>query len=190
MASNSYLLWDASVISEKPVSRLNKFCNKVLIYILSFLLTFNPLLVDLNIMSSASAATQIEVLPGQETRLGTAQNGVPVVEIANPTAGGVSYNAYKKHNVGPEGVIMNNSLTVGQSQLGGMLGANRNFTSGREASVIISEVKNAGGSQSRLEGYTEIFGGKASYFFLDPNGIACNGCGFINTSRLGLITGS
>ena len=39
-------------------------------------------------------------------------------------------------------------------------------------------------------GYTEIAGGNAQFVLLNPNGITCVGCGFINLNQLTLATGS
>ncbi|TYC60064.1 hypothetical protein FMN50_08435 [Rhodobacterales bacterium] len=41
-----------------------------------------------------------------------------------------------------------------------------------------------------LEGATEVFGGRAAYILANPNGITCNGCGFIGTPRATLTTGT
>ena len=43
---------------------------------------------------------------------------------------------------------------------------------------------------SNLRGYTEVAGSKADVIIANPNGITCNGCGFINTSRGVLTTGT
>lgn len=44
-------------------------------------------------------------------------------------------------------------------------------------------------STTALKGYTEIFGKKAALIIANPNGITAEGAGFINTSRLTMITG-
>nr|VFJ65296.1 MAG: filamentous hemagglutinin family N-terminal domain-containing protein [Candidatus Kentron sp. DK] len=122
-----------------------------------------------------------------QTAIDQAQNGVRVVDIAPPTQGGVSHNKYTGFNVEKTGAIMNNSLDIGVSQLGGALPANPHFTD-RTADIILNEVTST--QRSELKGYTEIFGDRAEYILANPNGITCSGCGFINTSRLGLVTGT
>nr|VFJ52054.1 MAG: filamentous hemagglutinin family N-terminal domain-containing protein [Candidatus Kentron sp. DK] len=122
-----------------------------------------------------------------QTAIDQAQNGVRTVNIAPPTQGGVSHNKYTGFNVEKTGAIMNNSLEIGVSQLGGALPANPHFTD-RTAEVILNEVTST--QRSELKGYTEIFGDRAEYILANPNGITCSGCGFINTSRLGLVTGT
>ncbi|MFK4823108.1 hemagglutinin repeat-containing protein, partial [Ochrobactrum quorumnocens] len=46
------------------------------------------------------------------------------------------------------------------------------------------------GSRSSLLGPTEVFGGRADVIIANPNGITCDGCGFINTPRATLTTGT
>lgn len=123
----------------------------------------------------------------QRAGLDTTQNGVPVVNITAPSAGGVSRNNFSDFNVDSRGVILNNSLVIGVSQLGGLLLGNSNFTGGQTARIILNEVTGTG--RSNINGATEIFGNKAQYVLANPNGITCNGCGFINTPKVTLSTG-
>ncbi|MBL0319033.1 MAG: hypothetical protein IPP74_07070 [Alphaproteobacteria bacterium] len=41
-----------------------------------------------------------------------------------------------------------------------------------------------------MQGPTEILGAQAEYVVANPNGISCNGCGFIHTPRVTLTTGT
>ncbi|MBT5855459.1 filamentous hemagglutinin N-terminal domain-containing protein, partial [bacterium] len=116
----------------------------------------------------------------------TAQNGVQVVNVADPSTRGVSSNKFSDYNVGSDGVILNNNTQVGISELGGALYANPNF-SGSSASILLFEV--TGSNRSNLEGYTEIFGQSAEFILANPNGIYVNGAGFINTPKATLTTG-
>ncbi|HHJ15711.1 MAG TPA: filamentous hemagglutinin N-terminal domain-containing protein, partial [Gammaproteobacteria bacterium] len=131
-----------------------------------------------------------EVVPDGQTGtvVDKAQNGVTLVDVARPNSDGVSRNTYSDFNVGSRGLILNNSDQVGVSKLGGALPPNRNYRAGDAARVILNEVTSV--RRSRLEGYAEIFGARAEFVLANPNGITCNGCGFINTSRATLIAGS
>ena len=113
---------------------------------------------------------------------------VPSINIVAPNSAGVSHNIYNQFNVGPNGLILNNATQAGQSQIGGQLGANPNFTGGNYAKLILNEV--TGGSASSLQGYIEIFGHSADFILANPAGVTCNGCGFINTPRVTLTTGT
>ncbi|WP_158253760.1 hemagglutinin repeat-containing protein [Chromobacterium alticapitis] len=124
---------------------------------------------------------------GQQPQVSTAGNGAQVVNIAAPTAAGVSVNQYQDFNVGKPGAVFNNSLQAGQSQLAGQLGANAQLN-GNQASVILNEVVSR--NPSLLLGKQEVFGKAADYVLANPNGIACNGCGFINTPRASLVVGN
>jgi filamentous hemagglutinin len=154
--------------------------------------SINKNIFPIQISLSTAAADGIVVDPsasaGNRATLDKAQNGVPVVNIVAPTAGGVSRSVFSEFNVNNQGVIMNNSLVVGVSQLGGALVGNPNFTGGKSAKIILNEV--TGTNRSNLNGVTEIFGDKAAYVLANPNGISCNGCGFINTPRVTLSTGT
>ncbi|MCU1721436.1 hemagglutinin repeat-containing protein [Pseudomonas sp. 5P_5.1_Bac1] len=113
-------------------------------------------------------------------------NGVPVINIVAPSASGLSHNQFLDYNVGQPGVVLNNALHAGQSQLAGALGANPQFQ-GQAASTILNEVisRNA----SSIDGTQEIFGQPADYILANPNGITINGGSFINTTRAGFLVG-
>ncbi|MFT6635712.1 MAG: filamentous hemagglutinin family protein [Alcanivorax sp.] len=115
-----------------------------------------------------------------------AANGVPVVNIQNPNSKGVSQNFYNDFNVGSKGVVLNNSKQVTQTQLGGYIEGNPNLHNG-SASLILNEV--IGQNPSSLGGYIEVGGARADVVVANPNGISCNGCGFINTNHATLTTG-
>ena len=114
-------------------------------------------------------------------------HGVPVIDIVTPNGTGLSHNQFLDYNVRTPGVVLNNALEAGQSQLAGALAANPQFQ-GQAASTILAEVisKNA----SRIEGPQEIFGRPADYILANPNGITLNGGSFINTTRAGFLVGN
>ncbi|HWV14976.1 MAG TPA: hemagglutinin repeat-containing protein [Cellvibrio sp.] len=117
----------------------------------------------------------------------TAANGVTQVNIQTATAGGVSRNSYSEFDVDKEGVILNNSRTHTQTQLGGWVQANP-WLANREAKIILNEVNSSNPSQ--LLGYIEVAGGKAQVIIANGSGITCAGCGFINASQATLTTGT
>uniref|UniRef100_UPI0005929759 two-partner secretion domain-containing protein n=1 Tax=Chromobacterium haemolyticum TaxID=394935 RepID=UPI0005929759 len=116
-----------------------------------------------------------------------ANSGLPVVQIAAPTAAGVSHNQYQQFNVGPKGVVLNNSAQVVNTQLAGYVGGNPNLAGG-SARIILNEVTHANPSQ--LNGYLEVAGQRAQVVVANPWGISCSGCGFINTQQAMLTTGT
>lgn len=125
--------------------------------------------------------------PGlNSTTLRSSGGGKPQIDIATPDSG-VSHNKFQKYNVGPDGLILNNSAAGGNSVIGGAVNANSNLSTSGSASVILNEVTGTG--TSSLTGITEIFGGKASVIIANPNGVGCNGCSFINTNRSTLTSG-
>ncbi|MGP8485712.1 hemagglutinin repeat-containing protein [Paraburkholderia fungorum] len=135
------------------------------------------------------ADAQVVAAPASGSRpaVGVTANGLPMVQIATPNAAGVSNNAYTTYNVGQSGLILNNSASSVQTQLGGYVTGNPNLGAG-SARVIVNQV--VGGNASQLLGYTEVAGQRADVVIANPAGIYCNGCGFINTSRGVLTTGT
>ena len=114
-------------------------------------------------------------------------NGVSLVNITTPSAAGVSRNVYSRFDVDPEGVILNNSRTRVETELGGWIQGNPWLATGT-ARVILNEVTSS--DPSRLRGYVEVGGDRAQVVIANPAGIDCDGCGFINASRLTLTTGA
>ena len=122
-----------------------------------------------------------------QPRVGTAPNGVPLIDITKPSFGGLSHNRYERLNVDTRGIILNNSGLGGTSILGGQIPGNPNLVGSRPASVILNEV--TGPSASLLNGPTEVFGSKAEVIIANQHGVTCRSCSFINTGRVTLSTG-
>ncbi|WP_050569448.1 filamentous hemagglutinin N-terminal domain-containing protein [Dickeya poaceiphila] len=156
-----------------------KSSQRVMVWCLVWLTGLQPLL--------PAWAAGVTVASGNTT-LEAAGNGVPVVNIATPDAAGLSHNRYHDFNVDNRGLILNNGTAqLNPSQLGGLLQNNPNLN-GRAASAIINEVVSP--NRSRLAGYLEVAGQAASVMVANPYGITCSGCGFLNTPRITLTTGT
>lgn len=128
-------------------------------------------------ISAANGNTQVVVKTGN----------VPVVNIATPNAAGISHNAYQDFNIGTQGAVLNNATQGGKTQLGVTIDNGNARLKGKPAELIINEVTS--GNRSELKGKLEVFGNKAGVMIANPNGIICNGCGFINTPSVTLTTG-
>ncbi len=140
-----------------------------------------PLIVTAQVIANQAAA------PNKRPLIDTTANGIPLVQIATPNAAGVSQNQYTQFNVDPAGLILNNSQSTVLTRQAGYVAGNQNLANGA-ASVILNEVTST--SRSQLNGYIEVAGQQAQVIVANPNGITCNGCGFINTSRGVLTTGT
>lgn len=160
-----------------------KLAKKAFHGFLCFLIIFNQIAPtyaqSITVDGGAAASNQAD--------LTTAPNGVPVINIVTPNGAGVSHNQFTDYNVTNQGLILNNSRVVGTSQLGGAIIGNPNVAGG-EANLIINEVTSA--NSSSLEGATEVFGPATNVIVANPNGITCDGCGFINTPKATLTTGA
>ena len=113
-------------------------------------------------------------------------NGIPLVNISAPTAGGVSRNDYDRFNVPEKGAILNNSYTLSKTELAGYVQGNANMAQG-PAKIIVNQVTS--GNPTTMNGFLEVAGHKADVIIANPNGITVNGGGFINTARAILTTG-
>ncbi|WP_338809295.1 hemagglutinin repeat-containing protein [Neisseria leonii] len=121
----------------------------------------------------------------QPTILKTA-NGTPQINIQTPTQAGVSVNQYRQFDVNGKGVILNNSRSSVQTQLGGWIQGNPWLAAGG-AEVIVNQVNSP--NPALLNGYIEIGGRKAEVVIANPAGIQVNGAGFINAAGVTLTTG-
>lgn len=143
------------------------------------------------ILVSCSTSFASEIVgggdPAHHPDIFAAEGKATVVNIVPPSSSGLSHNQYLDYNVGQMGVVLNNALKEGQSQLAGQLAANPNLN-GQAASLILNEVISR--NPSLLLGQQEVFGIAADYVLANPNGITCNGCGFINTNRASLVVGN
>ena len=113
-------------------------------------------------------------------------NGIPLVNISAPTAGGVSRNDYERFNIPAKGAILNNSYTLSKTELAGYVQGNANMAQG-PAKIIVNQVTS--GNSTTMNGFLEVAGNKADVIIANPNGITVNGGGFINTARAILTTG-
>jgi filamentous hemagglutinin family protein len=142
----------------------------------------------MTLISTQPLLAQSIVADGNGPLVIEAPNGTPMVMIATPGANGLSHNTYTEFGVGPGGAILNNadSNTI-LTDLAGQVQGNSNL-SGGAASIILNEVTST--NPSVLNGFLEVAGQQADVIVANPNGITCDGCGFINTNRGTLTTGT
>lgn len=152
-----------------------------------FLAVLTPLAAMLFVQSSLA-----EVIVGDtNTQVHNANNGMQIIDIATANAAGISHNRYVSYNVDKTGQVLNNAaqsasqLSV-MTELAGKIMTNANLNT--SAKVILNEV--TGANRSALNGHIEVAGAKADVILANPYGITCSGCGFINTDRATLTTGT
>ena len=164
--------------------------EKRLQYKIAVWLTMGLMIVDPLVVPFAYAANPIEVDTNapheRQATVGQAGNGITLVNVAGPSAGGVSRNDYTNFNVPQNGVILNNSYQMANTKLGGYVPGNPNMMRG-SANVIVNEVTSH--NPTEMKGFIEVAGRKASVVVANPNGITVDGGGFINTDRAVLTTG-
>ena len=164
--------------------------QKRLQYKIAVWLTMGLMIVDPLVVPFAYAANPIEVDTNapheRQATVGQAGNGITLVNVAGPSAAGVSRNDYTNFNVPQNGVILNNSYQMSNTKLGGYVPGNANMMRG-SANVIVNEVTSH--NPTEMKGFIEVAGRKASVVVANPNGITVDGGGFINTDRAVLTTG-
>lgn len=138
-------------------------------------------------VSHAQQVVDPAAAAGKQSTITQSLNGTAVQNIAAPNASGLSHNQFSTFNVNTQGLVINNSNVNAISQIGGAVVANPNLAGG-QARLILNEVTS--GNRSILQGTQELLGGQAAYILANPNGISCDGCGFINFPRATLTTGS
>jgi filamentous hemagglutinin family protein len=143
----------------------------------------SPALVTAQVIINAGTPND-----GRRAYVDQTQNGLPKINIAIPNAAGVSRNTYEEFNVGKQGLLLNNGANNSSTSLAGWVEGNPNLVLGQEAKLILNEV--VGVRQSQLNGFIEVAGKKADVIVANENGVTCNGCGFINTNRAMLTTGT
>ena len=155
--------------------KTKRLFNKIVSALCISVLTIQPVLAQ-SIVADGNGPQVIE-----------SNNGTTMVMINTPDANGISHNTYTQFDVGTDGAILNNADTnTATTQLGGVIQGNSNLRGGA-AGVILNEVTST--NPSLLEGFLEVGGKRADVIIANPNGITCDGCGFINTSRLTMTTG-
>ncbi|MDB4020313.1 filamentous hemagglutinin N-terminal domain-containing protein, partial [Planktomarina temperata] len=154
-----------------------KFSSHTLAWVGIAAVTIQPVFAQ-NIVASGPQGPSI---------LATA-NGTPIVDINTPNTAGVSINTYGQFDVGPSGAILNNGTqNYVLTNLGGYVHGNANLQNG-PASLIVNQV--TGANASDLLGYIEVAENRADVVIVNPYGLTCDGCGFINTDHVMLSTGS
>lgn len=140
-------------------------------------------------VAQAQTAADPNAPAGRKPVVDTAGNGASVVHIAPANGSGVSHNLFNQLNVGAPGLVLNNATGATGTQLAGTIGGNVLFggNPAAQARLIVSEVTSA--AASTLSGGIEVAGQRADVVIANPNGITCNGCGFINTNRASLVSG-
>lgn len=138
-----------------------------------------------HIKPSAVALDAVRHKGSNSPRVTQANNGIPVVEIADANKAGISNNYFTDFNVGAEGLIFNNSKDLFvNTTLAGYINGNSNLT--QEASLILTQV--TGSNPSSLLGVMEIAGKRADLIIANPNGITCKACGVLNAKSFTLST--
>nr|WP_321920584.1 hemagglutinin repeat-containing protein [Paraburkholderia tropica] len=143
----------------------------------------------LTLLGLSPALSSAQIVPAGAHAPGviSTANGLPQVNIQKPSSAGVSLNTYSQFDVSRSGAILNNSPVITSTQLAGQINGNPNFGASDAARVIVNQVNS--NSPSKLRGYIEIAGQKASVVVANSSGIVVDGGGFINTTRGILTTG-
>ena len=169
------------------MEKMREARNGLLCAVLTAQLIFSPVLGAA--VQAAGVTPDPNAAADKRPSMEAAPNGVPVVNITAANGSGLSHNQYHDFNVHQQGLILNNSSSAANSQLGGILAGNPNFNGnhGAEARAVLNEVTSA--NRSRIEGYIEVNGRAADVILANPNGVTVNGGGFINVPRATITTG-
>ncbi|EEE35422.1 putative filamentous hemagglutinin family protein, partial [Rhodobacteraceae bacterium KLH11] len=158
----------------------NRFIEQVISSVLTLALTIQPALLH------AQNIRHVGSNSGPRPHVDQSLNGTTVVNISTPNGAGVSHDVYTDFQA--DDLILNNSAGFTNTELGGFIEGNGNLRPGQEADLWIGEV--VGGNQAQLNGILEVAGKRMDVVVANEFGITCNGCGFINTGRATLTTGT
>ena len=142
----------------------------------------------------SSSFTEFRAVPVSTSVTIESGSGAPLVQINRAGEHGTSFNQYSTFSVDRQGLILNNvdilQATAATTTVdrGREISVNPNFADGSAASLVVNEVIGASPARTLLDGYTEIAGQRAGFILVNPRGISCNGCGFINMSGVTLST--
>ena len=156
--------------------------------------SFNAIVDDfINESSATITAAECNLVHTTYTDNGTitcldSEGDTTIINIVRPDNNGLSNNSYTDFNIPNNGIILNNSDSAGTSQLAGDISKNPDYNEGDAASIILNQV--TGTIISLLVGTLEVFGAEAVVIIANPNGISCNGCAFLNASRVDLTAKS
>ena len=92
------------------------------------------------LLAAPVAITPDNTAAGSKPVVTTAGNGVPVVQIVAPNDKGVSLNQFKDYNVPTVGLILNNSGSTTQTQLGGYVTGNPMLGNASARTIINREL--------------------------------------------------
>ncbi|AJG23942.1 hemagglutinin repeat-containing protein [Cupriavidus basilensis] len=146
-----------------------------------------PVLLDQSAHAQSLPIQVDKQVPGQRPVVGVAANGVPVVNIPPPSRnGGTSVSHFIQYNVGPSGVVLNNSGANSQTRIAGWVQGNTMLGNGHASNIVVQVTQP---NPSRLLGAQEIAGNRANLILANPAGLHCSGCGAINADRFTLSTG-
>ena len=156
----------------------NKFFKKFITII--FLLIYNIEIFAANLVVDPNS--------NHNTKLDTAPNGVPVVNISTPNDKGISINEFSEYNIDEKGQVLNNADNYGRSHLAGIISANPNLAPNQAANLIILQVN--GSNRSQIEGYLEALSRqKVDVILSNENGLYINNGGTINIKNFTATTG-
>ncbi|HEB9320079.1 TPA: hemagglutinin repeat-containing protein [Campylobacter coli] len=158
--------------------------NKKKIIRMSLNLTLLSALFPCVLLSADLRQRDGNVIVSRTADLAQSSNKTDVINIKNPNQNGVSHNQFDEFSV-KDGVIFNNSLKDGNSQIGGWVERNPNLK--QNANTIINEILSK--QASGINGAVEVFGQSANLIFANENGFSVNGAAFLNTKGVTLSTG-
>ncbi|EOI8864738.1 hemagglutinin repeat-containing protein [Campylobacter jejuni] len=158
--------------------------NKKKIVRLSLNLTLLSALFPCVLLSADLRQRNGNIIVSRTTDMVKSSNNTDVINIKNPNKNGVSHNQFEDFNV-KDGVIFNNSLIDGNSQIGGWVNKNPNLK--QNANTIINEILSK--QASNINGPVEVFGKSANLIFANENGFSVNGATFLNTKGVTLSAG-